>query len=183
MKNKHAIRSQPSALFVGRYKVWLPKPIGLPFADEPDFIVSNLIPDAAWDEYFRMIFRDDTLIAGGGNFYVGLCEQIPVKTDLMPAIVTEPGAAGGYARQPIARSIAGWPNLITINGKPAIQSAVITFAAVGADFSRTFNRLFMTTQASGVGGVLFSYSGAFNSAILVTDGNDVQFQYEFLANQ
>jgi len=175
--------NKSSQLFSGQYRLWLPQKIGLPFSETPDVIVKNIIPDAAWDEFFKMIFQDVSAIAGGANFFAGLCEQAPIDTDTLPSIITEPTSAGSYARQSIQRSAAGWPLLTTINGKQAIRSSVVIFAAVGADFSRTFNRFFLTDQATGTAGILYSYSGALTSPVLITDGNNIQFEYEVLANQ
>ena len=46
----------------------------------------------------KMLFRgDNTIVAAGGNFYLGLCSQVPVKSDTLASIITEPSSQGGYS--------------------------------------------------------------------------------------
>lgn len=130
----------------------------------------------------KMIFQDDdTIVAGGGNWYLGLCEQVPVKGDTLSDITTEPTSQGGYARIAIARNSTDFPtaNIGQVGGETRILSLVKTFSAVGDDFSRTFDRAFICNVASGSAGILIAYTGQYSSPILLLDGNTQDVQFEF----
>jgi len=162
----------------GRFRVWLPRPVGQQLCCAPDLIIPNLITKEGETEYLKMIFRNESVIAGGGNWFVGLANQTPNDADVLADIDTEPTSQGGYARQSIVRSGTGWPLIEVINNRTVIRSAVVTFTASGADFSRTFTRLFLTDASSGTSGKLYAYSGQSSTEILVPDGSFVSFQYE-----
>ena len=162
----------------GQFRIWKPRPKGSLFPIEPDFILPNRVTDEGEQEYLKMIFQNVSAIAGGGNFYVGLCDQTPAEADLLSDISTEPGATGGYARKAILRSAAGWPTLTVVNGHTVLRSATITFAASGAAFDAAISRAFLTDQASGTGGKLYAYTGPLSAALTVPDGQNFQMQYE-----
>jgi len=142
-------------------------------------VVPNLITKEGAAEYLKMIFQaDTTLIAGGGNFFMGLADQVPVKTDTLVAISTEPTSAGGYARQPLTRDTLGWPTVGEVNGVQTITSAVVNFTPSGVDYSRTISRAFLCSVVSGTAGKLFSMSGALNAPTLLTvAGGNFPVQY------
>lgn len=141
--------------------------------------IRNTIVDEGEDEFLKMIMRADlSTIAAGGNWYLGLCDQVPVETDVLTDITTEPTiGVGGYARQIITRDATGFPTLDRINGVGVIRSTVENFAASGADFSAQISRAFLCDVASGVG-ILFAYSGALTTPITITDGTSINVQYE-----
>jgi hypothetical protein len=141
--------------------------------------VFNTVPNEGEREFLRMIARADvSKVAAGGNFYIGLCDQIPTETDLLTSITTEPGATGGYARQPISRDNTGWPTELSVNEHQGIRSATATFSASGADFDTAFSRAFMCNVLSGTAGILFSYSGALLNSMLLIDRQSFSMQYE-----
>lgn len=166
---------------MGQFRVWLPESHseGCVITPAPDLIIPNLVPLAGQEEYLKMLFRDATVVAGGGNFYAGLCDQTPDSGDVLTDITSEPNSNGGYARKAIERNSTGWPTITTVNGRKVIRSKTLTWTASGADFSATFSRLFLTDQASGTAGVLFAFSGKLNAALTVEDGQSVSAQYEF----
>lgn len=171
----------------GEYRFWLPRLTSrlmppLNWVGEPDLIVPNRVTDEGLDEFLRMIMRNESEVAGGGNFYVGLCNQTPTKADGLTDITSEPTSQGGYARQAITRDAAGFPSLVEVNGHRGIRSAVITFTAASDDFSALVSRAFMTDQASGSSGVLYSYSGALTTPISILDGQSFGFQYTLWGN-
>lgn len=132
------------------------------------------------DAYAKMLFRGDATIVvpATGNFYIGLCNQVPDQEDTLVDIVTEPSAAGGYARIAIQRSSAGWPVIAPVNGKTKIESLAALFEASGADFDQAFTRAFLCNVASGTAGVLFAYSGALNAPLLLLDGESRSVKFE-----
>ena len=132
------------------------------------------------DALLKMAFQgDNTIIAAGANFYLGLCNQIPVADDILADITTEPLVANGYARKAIARNTTGFPTVEIVNGETRILSLVVDFAAAGGDFSASFNRAFICSAASGSVGTLFGYSGAYATPILLADGQNQQMKFEF----
>jgi len=121
----------------------------------------------------KMLFQgDNTIVAAGGNWYLGLCEQTPTKADDLTSITTEPTSAGGYARIAIARNTTDFPtaNIGQVSGETRILSVLKTFSAVGADFSRTFDRAFLCNVAS---------SGQYSSPIQLLNGESQDIQFEF----
>lgn len=148
----------------------------------PDTVqrIRNTIVDEGEDEFLKMIMRADlSTIAAGGNWYLGLCNQVPVETHVLTDITTEPTiGVGTYARQIITRDSTGFPTLGRVNGVGFIRSTVEVFAASGADFDAPFSRAFLCDVASGAG-ILFAYSGALTTPITVLDGESYNVQYEF----
>jgi len=125
---------------------------------------------------------DNTIVPAGGNFYVGLCNQVPSKSDLLTDITTESTAGvGGYARIAIARNTTDFPDPASwqVDGETRILSIIKTFTASGADFSAPFTRLFLCNVASGTSGVLFGYTGDYSSAIQLVNGQSQNIFFEF----
>jgi len=155
----------------GQFVFYLPE-------HEP-IIVPNTITDEGEQSFLKMIGRADVAdVAAAGNFYVGLCSEIPDDADTLADIATELGAAGSYARQPISRDATGFPNLIAAAPAYKLQSLQVDFTASGADFSTTFNRAFLCNVLSGTVGVLFAYSGALPDPVQVVDGVTFPMRYE-----
>lgn len=169
----------------GRYHIWLPRKTSLvlsPFhhMGEPDIIMPNLITDEGLADMLKAWLQDVATVAGAANYYIGMCDQTPAAGDGIANITSEPSAAGGYARQAIPRSAAGWPTFTTVNGYPAIRSTTETFTASGADFDKAFTRLFLTDAVGGGATKLLSYSGALTTALIVPNGQSFQAQYEII---
>lgn len=112
------------------------------------------------------------------TFYVGLCNQIPTKLDLLSSITSEPTSAGGYARQALARNSTDWPTLDTVNNVPRCKSKTVPFAASGADFSAAFSRAFLCTVVSGTAGTLIAVSGALTTPLTILNGQTKYVSYE-----
>jgi hypothetical protein len=171
----------------GRYHIWLPQPTWkvvspMHHMGEADFILPNLVTDEGEEHFLKAILQNVFPIAGGANFYIGMCNQIPADTDLLTDISTEPTATNGYARQAITRDAIGWPTLATVNGHISLQSTTETFTASGGDFSAAFTRLFLTDQLSGTTGDLYSYSGALTTPVTVLATQSFQAKYELFMN-
>jgi len=138
----------------------------------------NTVPQVGAQRMLRMIARADvTDITAGGNWYVGLCDQVPVINDELSDVTSELTSAGGYARKAITRNAAGWPTEEYLNTVATILSTTVTFSASGADFSGVFTRAFLCNVASGSAGILFSYGGPLTVGILVPDGQDFDMQF------
>ena len=152
------------------------------FPNTPPIIIPNRVVDEGEESFLKMIFQGDVAdVSLGGNFYIGLCEEVPDDLDTIASITTEPTGVGGYARLPVIRdgSVNGWPTISLVNGDYKVESKVVTFTATGADYSRSFNRAFLCNIVSGTAGVLFAYSGPLASPVLLLDGADFAVKYEF----
>lgn len=148
------------------------------FPNESVF-VPNMITNEGEEAYLKMLMQaDDTDVAAGGNFYIGLCNHTPDEADTLADITNEPGAAGGYARQAITRDITGFPTIDFVSGVGRAVSALVSFAAAGADYSTAITRAFLCNAAAGSVGVLFSYSGALAAPLLIPDGGAYPVRYE-----
>lgn len=145
-------------------------------------VLPNLIPNDGETEFLKMIFQNVSAVAGGTNFYVGLCDQVPTEALLLSGITTEPTGAGGYARRPLIRNSTDWPTIATVNGHLCITSVPVTFTATGADYSRTFSRFFLTSAASGGTGKLYSVSGPLVSPLLILAGASYAAAYRLYMN-
>ena len=121
---------------------------------------------------------DSSVIVPAGNFYIGACKQIPSTNDTLTSITTEPNFLNNYARVPISRDINGFPTVDTINGAVRILSKSLSFSAVGGNFDKVFDRLFLCDVPTGFAGNLIGYSGAYSADILVLDGTTFDFKFE-----
>lgn len=151
----------------------------------PQFLIlPNIVTKEGEDAFLKMVFRnDDTIVAAGANFYFGLCNQTPGDTDTLATITTEPTAGvGGYARLPAIRTAVGWPTISVVNGRTKIETLLMNFAAVGADFDQQVSRLFMCNVLAGTAGILFAYSAPLDAPITILNGADIDVVYEFFAN-
>ncbi len=150
------------------------------YPDTPkEIVIPNIIVDEGEISFLKMIGRADVVdVAAGGNFFVGLCQEVPTDADTLATITTEPTLTFGYARQPISRDATGWPVLGAIGDANRLQSLTITYTASGGNFSRTFQRLFMCNVVSGTAGLLFAYSGLLPNPIQVDDTESFTAKYE-----
>ena len=160
----------------------------LAFGDEkylarhcPFVVIPNQVTLVGAISLQKMAFQGVTTdIAVGGNFYIGLTNIVvePLITTVLTDITVEPTSAGGYARLAATRDATGWPTQVTVNNVPLIRTKTLTFTASGADFDQAHNRLFLTDQASGTAGILFSISGktAVDQNILDGESLDVFYQ-------
>ena len=150
--------------------------------DRPPIIVPNRVVNEGKDVLLKMMWQGDgSVVAAGGNYYVGLCNQAPASdgSDTLLTISTEVPVAHNYARIALTRDAVGFPTITTVNGKKVIQSKVITFSASGGDFNSAFTRAFLCTSASGSGGKLISFSGALSAALTLLSGQSFPMQYQF----
>ena len=150
---------------------------------QEDFVLPNIVVQEGEDSFLKMIFQNnDTIIAGGANFYLGLCNQIPAQLDSLASITTEPGLVGGYARKPITRDAVGWPTIDVVNDRKRIISKQVTFVAGGTAFDTAFSRAFICNILTGSVGILFAYSAALDAAVTLLPGQTFDLQYEFFVD-
>ena len=150
------------------------------WADTPREIrIPNIVTEEGELAFLKMIVQAHTGdVAPGADFFVGLCEQAPEDDDTLVSITTEPTSAGGYAREALARTAGAWPSITKVGSATLAQSIAVTFTATGADFSRSFNRAFLTNVASGTSGLLLCYSGALPTPKTLLDTESISVKYE-----
>jgi len=150
--------------------------------DAPAEVLPNTLTNLGEAEYLKMIFRaDETLIASGANWYMGLCAATPDDAlTLSAAAVTEPTiGVSGYARQGLSRDATGWPTLDTTNGEVSMTSKTLTFAAnSGGTFDAAITRLFLADTQTGISGTLLSIGAALAAPKTITDSETLPVQYQ-----
>ncbi len=139
-----------------------------------------MITTVGEQDILKILFQGDNIIVpAAGNFYLGLCNQIPAKGDTLASISTEPAVANGYARIALTRDTTGFPIIEQVNNETRIVSKVVTFTAAGGNFSTSFTRAFLCNASAGNVGELIAYSGAYASPIVLLDGQSQQLKFEF----
>lgn len=143
-------------------------------------ILPNRIVNEGELEFLRMLMRADvSVVASGGNFYVGMTSGAISDTDTLTEIAAnEPGVVNGYAREAVTRNAAGWPTEGISNNVRFIKSVQIDFTAAGGDFDTAITRIFLCSVASGTAGTLFAVSAALATPLTVLDTTTESFFYE-----
>lgn len=103
--------------------------------------------------------------AAAGNLYVSLHTADPGETG---AQNTSEATFGSYARQPVARSGAGW----TVSGNTATNAALIAFPQASSG-SETITHVGIGTDSAGAGNLL--WYGALDTSRAVSTGVTLQF--------
>ena len=148
-------------------------------------VIPNFMTDQGNQAFLKMIARDDQgLVAGGGNWYIGLCGNAAQGiTATLSSITDEVSETNNYSRQAVPRSLAGWPTDEKVNTVYRIITQEITFSASGGDFDKSFTRLFLTNVSTGTAGLLFSFSRPLNVPFLLTSGQSFPTTYTLYAGQ
>ena len=144
-----------------------------------ELVIPNNILTEGEESFLKMIVQgDDTDVAEGGDFYVGLCGLTFSEDFTLADIVGEPTVTNGYARTAVTRDNVGWPTIDLVGGVRRAQTADIDFEATGGSFSTGISRAFLCNVSSGTSGLLFSISGALPSPIIIAPGAPVPIRYE-----
>lgn len=145
-------------------------------------VTHNAFTTAGLAGILASAFRDIWPAAG---VYVGLCQAVP-SAGLTLANIEEPTiGVNGYARQPIARSLVGWPVAGTVGNDPFLESLPIVFTATGGDFDLGVSRLFLTPEQTATAGELWGLSGAISATLIIgpaTPLNQRTFNYRIYGN-
>lgn len=142
-------------------------------------ILPNTVVNEGELAFMKMLLQGDTsVVAPGGNFYMGMCGEGNGETATLTSLVGEPLISSGYARQAVARNASGWPLVDSVGGSARGRSAVVTFSAPTSDYDKTFTRFFLCSVASGTAGTLFSFSAPLPAPYQMRLGNSFPVQYE-----
>ena len=160
-------------LLMGGYRIWQPgcEPIRVPNALIEDGFVTLL----------KMLFQgDNSVIAGGGNFYIGLRDNNYSVLDTLASITGEPTADVTYARQAVTRDAIGFPTVELLTGDGHVRSKVVEFQSLGT-YPVTVQRMFLASTLDNTG-KLFSTSASFPNPVTVTSANPLFAQFDLFLN-
>lgn len=149
------------------------------FGDE-GHVINNTLTHEGENALLRMLFQNDnTIVASGANFFLGLCGDVFTLDTTLATLGGEPTATAGYARQPLPRSAVGWPTLAQLNGVWMLRSETVNFTPTGSGFSTQIQRAFICSVVSGSAGKLIAVSGPLPAPIILPVGTPYPVQYEF----
>lgn len=145
-----------------------------PDAHNEERIPNNIVADGA-NLWLQQIFQ---AVALPGSFYIGLTgARYEFDTaDLATIAIGEP-VGNGYARQPLNRDNVDW-GVQLVNGFYRARSKLVTWTAT-ADWTRVWSRMFLTDQAVGTAGIVYSLSGPTQEGQITRQADVVNLQYEF----
>lgn len=139
-------------------------------------IVPNTVTLDGEESYLKMIFQNnDLIVAGGGNFYVGMCDENFDKDYTLADLTGEPTV--GYARVANVRSSVGWPTVEPVGESVRVLSQVLTFTATD-DWDSAVSRAFLCNVISGTSGILFGVSGLLPIPLQLNNAQVLPLQYE-----
>lgn len=169
----------------GKFIFTFPESVAKRLGISQEIAMPNMVVSQGREQFLRGVCANEAMGLTGGPptlFYLGLCDQAPALADTLVSIITEPSAAGGYARKSIERNSTGWPTFDTVSGINRARSKILTFTASGANYSRAFSRAFLCSVASGTVGNLFAVSGALTVPVTLLNGESFQLRYELYFN-
>lgn len=117
------------------------------------------------------------------EFYVALVVGAP-DLDMTMAVMEEPTiGVAGYARIPVLRSAAGWPNSAEIAGERVIGTDWLTWAPTGSGFDKPIQRLALLGNPTGITGAtpVYALSSPLPLAVTLLEDTPIsqrQFKYE-----
>lgn len=100
-------------------------------------VVPNHFTILGMQQLLRAAFWHEEL-----EWLVGLCNANQADS-LQLALVGEPDATNGYARQNLLLNTTNWPTISIVNGESFVESREFTFTATGA-YSESVSRMFLT---------------------------------------
>lgn len=135
-------------------------------------IVPNNVTLTGRTEYLKMLFHgvDGTQVAGGGNFFVGLCQATPSEGLVLADLIEPTPGISGYNRIAVTRDTIGWPNSGVDNGIPFVETADLVFAP-NATLDNLITRVFLTPEASAQVGEMWALGAAFSASPVQWDEN------------
>lgn len=106
----------------------------------------------------------------------------PPTLDMTMLDMTEPAiGVNGYARQELTHDDTGWPTVAVSGDQAYVESAVVTFAAVGGNFDKAIQRCaLLGTDTYSSGDDVWSLSSPLPAEVVITPTTllaDRQFTY------
>lgn len=149
--------------------------------EERELIVPNsIVQDGLPSLLAMMLQADNSIVAGGANFYMGLCTDTSVLHS-MATLIGEP-SGNGYSRQAVNRSASGWPLIEILNGNGHARTATVTFGCTGSNYNVSVSNIFLCSAAFGTGGKLFSFSASLPAPVQLTPGQTLPVAFDLFVN-
>ena len=104
----------------------------------------NGLADEGEEAILELYFRNDPVFEPT-EFYVRLCNDTLVETDVLGSVANEPTADYGYAPQLLERSTVGFPTKELNEGDWRLVSKEVTFIASGGDIGPVTTAYLATT--------------------------------------
>lgn len=103
------------------------------------------------------------------TWYVALVSG-PPTLDMTMGDMTEPTiGTNGYARQALAHDAVGWPTIDASGDQAYVESATVTFAAVGGDFDEAIQRCaLLGTNTFNAGDSVWALSAPLPTELVIT---------------
>lgn len=111
------------------------------------------------------------------SYYMGLTNVTENWNSTLADLAAGEPVGNGYARQAIAKNNVDW-TVQEVNGFMQALSKIVTFTA-SANWDKQWNRMFITDQAAGTAGYVWSVSGPAPSLRTVLTGAGPSCQYEY----
>lgn len=147
------------------------------FRGEPAIRIPNTVLDQGEEDFLKILFQgNNSIVAAGGNFYIGLCGAAFSEDTTLSTLSGEPTV--GYARVAVTRDGTGWPTIEQVSGAFRALSDEVTFTATG-NWDTPIYRAFLCNAASGTSGRLFAVSGALVIPRQLLDTETFDISYEF----
>jgi hypothetical protein len=108
------------------------------------------------------------------EFYVRLCNDTLIETDLLIDILNEPSGSG-YSVQLVEASSVGFPTKDVYQGDYRLTSKEVTFTAAGGDIGPC-NTVFLATTSNNTGKLIAFLDLPLTRTILSGDSMIVQFE-------
>lgn len=116
-------------------------------------------------------------------FFAALVTGAPTKSMTQADMVEPAIGTNGYARQAITQDAVGWPTIGTVASERYIESAWVTFEAVGGDFSAPVQRVALLGYATlDLAHPIFALSALMPEEITITPATPLanrRFKYQF----
>jgi len=146
--------------------------------DGSETVIANSLIEEGLEQLITTLFNYDDIT--GHNFIFGAFAEVPVYgATLQAQYTTEPTiGVGAYARQSV--NPTGWA-IVAANNEVYAESPLISFTATGADFDKSFNRLFMAVRIENPAATFVEYLTSVGSALAametVLDGQTFSIKY------
>jgi len=133
----------------------------------------NTLAQEGEESVLESFFRSGTAY-DPTEFYVRLCNDSLVTTDVLSAILNEP-SGNGYTPQVIERSTVGFPTKELDSGAWRIVSKVLSFTASGGQIGPVITA-YLATSSDNTGKLIAYRSLSMTRTILDTDTMTIQFR-------
>lgn len=140
----------------------------------------NSLTQEGEESLLESFFRNDASYTPA-NFFIRLCNSIPLVTDTLATIQKElPVVAGGYEPKLLERSVVGFPNkTLTSNGNYRLVSKEILFEAINTVIGPV-THAFMATSINNSGRLIAFRNLTLPRTVLIGDKLSIKIQIDLV---